>query len=56
MTLAEPTAYCVRCKEKKTIENPHPDVMKNGRDCVRGTCPTCSSRVFKIGKMPVETA
>ena len=55
MTLAEPTAYCMKCREKKPIKDPYPDIMKNGRDCVRGSCPTCNTRMFRIGKMPAKT-
>jgi len=24
--------------------------MKNGRPATRGTCPTCSTKMFRIGK------
>lgn len=25
--------------------------MANGRDCVKGICPTCGTKMFRIGKM-----
>jgi len=46
--------YCVKCKEKRDMKNAKADKMKNGRDCVKGECPTCGTKMFRIGKMPVE--
>lgn len=43
--------YCVKCKEKKEMKDAKQDKMKNGRDCVKGTCPSCGTNMFKIGKM-----
>lgn len=43
--------YCMKCKEKKDMNEAKADKMANGRDCVKGTCPTCSTKMFKIGKM-----
>lgn len=45
------TAYCVKCKDKKEMKNAKQDKMKNGRDCVKGECPDCGTKMFKIGKM-----
>lgn len=42
-------AYCVKCREKKEIQNPEQVTMKNGKPATRGTCPTCSTKVFRIG-------
>jgi len=39
------TAYCVKCRAKREIK------MKNGRPAVKGTCPKCGTKVFRIGKM-----
>ncbi|WP_428327276.1 DUF5679 domain-containing protein [Nitrosopumilus sp.] len=44
-------AYCVKCKTKRKINDPEETIMKNGRLAVRGTCSTCSCKVFRIGKM-----
>lgn len=43
--------YCVKCKSKKQIRDPFPVVMKNGRNAVRGLCPDCNTKIFKIGAM-----
>jgi len=42
--------YCVKCRTKSEMKNPKSVTMKNGRPAVKGTCPTCSSKMFRIGK------
>ncbi|MEA3253714.1 MAG: DUF5679 domain-containing protein [Chloroflexota bacterium] len=44
------TAYCMKCKKKVEIKNPQQITLKNGRPAVRGVCPSCSTKVFRIGK------
>jgi predicted GH43/DUF377 family glycosyl hydrolase len=43
-------AYCVKCRAKKKMRNPESITMKNGRPATRGTCPTCGTKMFIIGK------
>lgn len=43
-------AFCVKCKKKRTIQNPRQIVMKNKRPAVQGTCPVCGTKIFRIGK------
>ena len=43
-------AYCMKCKAKKEIKNPQPTTMKNGKPATTGECPTCGTKLFKIGK------
>jgi RNase P subunit RPR2 len=43
------TAYCVKCKGKKEVSNPEQVTMKNGRKALKGTCPDCGTKMFKIG-------
>ena len=45
------TAYCVRCKTKRTVRDPQQTTMKNGRPAIRGKCSTCGCKVFRIGKL-----
>ncbi|HEY5094219.1 MAG TPA: DUF5679 domain-containing protein [Candidatus Eremiobacteraceae bacterium] len=48
-SVSMPEAYCVKCKAKKEIQNPTQVTMKNGRPAVQGSCPDCSTKLFKIG-------
>lgn len=43
--------YCVKCKNKKEMKNAVQGKMANGRECVKGVCPSCGTNMFKIGKM-----
>lgn len=43
-------AYCVKCKEKRTIEDPEPTFTSNGRPATRGTCPVCDTNLFRMGR------
>lgn len=43
-------AYCVKCKAKKEMRNPTAITMKNGKPATTGTCATCGTKMFKIGK------
>ena len=43
--------YCMKCKAKREMEGAVQGKMKNGRDCVKGKCPKCNTKMFKIGKM-----
>ena len=47
--------YCVKCREKREMKNPKKVTMKNGRPATEGTCHTCGSKMFRIGKGPVIT-
>jgi len=42
----------MKCRQKREMVNPVPDKMANGKDCVKGTCPVCGTKMFRIGKMP----
>ncbi len=41
--------YCVKCREKREVASPEPVTMKNGKKAIRGTCPVCGTKMFKIG-------
>jgi Domain of unknown function (DUF5679) len=43
------TAYCMRCRSPKEIHDAEAITMKNGRAAARGICPTCGTKVFKLG-------
>lgn len=42
--------YCVKCRAKKEMQDPKEITMKNGKPATTGTCPDCSTKMFKIGK------
>ena len=46
-----PEGYCVKEKKKVEIQNPEQVTMKNGRPAIKGTCPDCGTKIFKIGKL-----
>lgn len=39
---------CMKCKGPVEIKNPEDVIMKNGMKAVKGTCPKCSTKVFRI--------
>ena len=43
-------AYCMKCRAKVEIKNPKSTILKNGRPATQGVCPTCGTKVFRIGK------
>ncbi len=43
-------AYCVKCRAKKEMKDPKSITMKNGRPATQGICPTCGTKMFRIGK------
>ncbi len=43
-------AYCMKCRAKKEMRNPRAITMKNGKHATQGTCPTCATKMFRIGK------
>lgn len=41
-------AFCVKCKQKRTMRDPHKIVTKNGRNAMEGRCPVCDTRLFRF--------
>lgn len=41
-------AYCVKCKEKRTVENADVVEMENGRRAAKGKCPVCGTSVTRF--------
>lgn len=44
-----PVAYCLREKQKVSMVDPAPILMRNGRSGITGTCPSCGARVTRPG-------
>jgi len=43
-------AYCVKCRAKREMRDAKRITMKNGRPATQGVCPTCGTKMFRIGK------
>ena len=41
-------ARCMKCKKQVEVKEPKDVKMKNGMAAISGTCPVCSTKVFKI--------
>jgi len=44
------TGYCVKCRTKREMASAKAVTMKNGKPATKGTCPTCNTTMFRIGK------
>ena len=42
-------AYCMKCRGKKEMRDPKSVTMKNGKAATQGTCPSCGTKMFRIG-------
>lgn len=42
-------AYCMKCRSKCEMKDPKRITMKNGKPATQGACPTCNTKLFKIG-------
>ncbi|HEX7737860.1 MAG TPA: alpha/beta fold hydrolase [Ktedonobacteraceae bacterium] len=42
-------AYCVKCKQRRPMQDAHEVIMKNGRPAMRGVCPVCGTGLNRIG-------
>ena len=43
-------AYCFKCRKKVEIKNAQPTVLKNKKPAIKGICPVCGTKVYRIGK------
>lgn len=41
--------YCVKCRAKREAKDVQHLTMKNGKPAAQGVCPTCGTKMFKIG-------
>ena len=42
------TGRCMKCRKNVEIKNPEEIVMKNKMKAVKGVCPNCGTKVFRI--------
>ncbi len=43
-------AYCMKCRTKREMKDAKAITMKNGKPATQGVCPTCGTKMFRIGK------
>jgi hypothetical protein len=43
-------AYCLKCRQKREMNNPQQVSLKNGRPATQGSCPVCGTKMYRIGK------
>ena len=43
-------AYCMKCRAKREMKDAKSITMKNGKPATQGVCPTCGTKMFRIGK------
>jgi hypothetical protein len=43
-------AYCVKCKKKVKVKDPKPTKLKNKRKAIKGSCPTCKTKLYQFTK------
>ena len=43
-------AYCLKCKQKRHIENSEATFTATGSPATRGTCPVCGSKLYRMGR------
>ena len=41
-------AYCVKCRDRREMENPKLVTLPNARPALQGTCPLCQTKVTRI--------
>jgi len=40
----------MKCRKKKVMKNAKSVTMKNGKPATKGICPTCGTKMYRIGK------
>lgn len=43
--------YCVKCKTRRLMQDPQAVTTQADRPAIRGVCPICGSKMFKLGQM-----
>jgi DNA topoisomerase-1 len=47
-------AYCVKCREKREIQDPVADFNKAAAPVTTGVCSVCGTKMYRIGKTPAH--
>lgn len=48
--------YCVKCREKRDMQNAERVTMKTGRDAMKGKCGVCSTGMYSMLKSEKKAA
>jgi len=43
-----PKGRCMKCKTEREIKDPKEVVLKNKMKAIKGVCPVCGTKVFRI--------
>lgn len=46
--------YCLKCKDKRIIDNLVAEWASNGSPAARGTCPVCGTTIYRRGHLPAH--
>jgi hypothetical protein len=41
--------YCLKCREKREMQDPQEVTLKNGREAMQGTCAVCGTKITVMG-------
>lgn len=41
--------YCMKCREKREMQDPKEVTLKNGRAAMQGTCAVCGTKITVMG-------
>ncbi len=51
----ELAAYCVKCREKRPLQNPEPVFNQRGTPATRGQCAVCGTGLYRTGRTQAHT-
>ena len=52
--MATVQAYCVKCRQKRDMLTPKPIYTRTGTAGTEGKCPTCGTKLFRMGTTPAH--
>lgn len=41
--------YCMKCREKREMQDAQPVTLKNGREAMQGACAVCGTKITVMG-------
>ena len=47
-------AYCVKCREKRVMDQPRAEITPTGRVGTKGVCPVCGTTMYRPGETPAH--